>query len=146
MPITVLSWREEIERVSTSEAFADATIEIHDPALATGVFDPDTNTYTGSGNTKVAEITGVRAIGIRDDRETPDGGTGDTGATRRMRFAFPFSAYPGRVKRDWHIKITAAPRNPALTGYVYVVDTDDMNSNRASHVVEATVDLEKSVS
>lgn len=141
------NWPDRIAAVSNRPEFNRATIEIIDPTQVTSSYDIDTGEWaiTGDGRITFADgtqQTSSRVIGIRSERDVSGASTGNPDAAKAMRVAFPYEVYPDRIYKDWQVRVIDSPRNPGLTSYVYVVRADEMNSNRAGHVLECVLSVE----
>lgn len=135
-----LVWANVIGEVS--DDYKNATISLINPALVSSTFDVDTNSYTSVGNPVVAEGIDARVQPVRLAVDVRAGSTGNPSGEIRIRVQIPRTAYSGKIQRGWLIRVTAADRNPELLDLLFVVDSDVNSSWRASHTVEATVNVE----
>lgn len=133
-------WPAEIEAVSSLPDFQNATVRLLRPGTG-GSYNIETGVWTGGAPTTLVE-TRARVIGIRSPRDVSGAATANPTNSLSIRVQFPFAAYPSRVPPGTLVRVTDGGRNAALLGYVFVVESDNMNSNRASHTLECTVDLE----
>lgn len=144
-------WAAQIDAVSSLPEFQNCTVEILDPTLITSVYDIETDTFTQSGDGRVefadgSKQTQARVIGIRADRPNGGAATDNPTGIQSIRVQIPFSQFPGRVMKDWHIRIVDGGRNPALESYLFSVTADTFSGARASHTIHAVVNVESEVS
>lgn len=136
----VNDWAARIERITTRPEYATALIEIHDDSLVTYDYDIDTGQEVAIGDSRLQFADGsyqtrARVVGIRSERNVPGGQTNNPSENQDVRVSFPWAAYPARLKAGFRIEVIDGGRNPALATYGLVIVGDNLNSNRASHVV-----------
>lgn len=135
-----LDWPARIERISTDPKYANATIEIHDDSLVMFDYDIETDQMVAVGDSRLQFTDGTyqtraRVIGIRSERNVPGGQTNNPSENQDVRVSFPWADYPDRLRAGFRIEVVDGGRNPALTTYGLIIIGDNLNSNRASHVV-----------
>ena len=135
-----LVWADVIGEIS--DDYKNATISLIDPSLVTSTFDVNTNQFVQVGNPIVAENIAARVQPVRLAVDTRAGSTGNPSGEVRIRVQIPRTTFAGKIQRGWLIRVTAADRNFELLNLLFVVDSDVNSSWRASHTVEATVNVE----
>lgn len=133
-------WAAEIEAVSSDPEFQNATIRLY--TLNQGTYNVDSGAWTGGTPSQILGDTRARIIGIRSANNVSGSANSNPSEKQRVRVQFPFAAYTGRVKPGVAVRVMSGGRNAALTGYLLIVVADNLSSNRASHTLECTVDLE----
>lgn len=133
-------WAAEIEAVSSLPEFQNATVELIQPATDS-VYDMQTAQWSG-GSPTLLVATRARVIGIRSPRSVNGDVVSNPTNTLAIRVQFPFSQYPSRISPGVQVRVTDGGRNPALETYLFTVTSDNLSSQRASHTLECTVDLE----
>lgn len=133
-------WADRIGAVS--DTFKNATITLLDPTLVTTTFNVETGVTTTSGNAVKASGVAARIQPIRGVSEVPGASVSNPTGEVRVRVQIARSAYAGKIKRGWQIRVTAASRNPELLNYLFVVDADLNSSWRASNTIEAVANVE----
>ena len=118
------NWAQQIADISSDPAYQNATIKLQ------------------NGATVLLTDTRARIIGVRPALDASGAQTGDATAAKKLRVQFPYEAYPDRVPHGTLVRVVDGGRNPALEGYLIVVESDNFSSNRASHTLECTVDVE----
>lgn len=118
------SWAQEVADVSELPEFQNAVITLR------------------KGSAKYAEDIPARIIGIRSTLDVNGQTTGSATGSQAIRIQFPYSAYPARVARGTQVQVVDGGRNPALEGYLIIVDSDNMSSQRASHTLSCSTNVE----
>lgn len=136
-------WADRIAAVSAT--YMNATVSLLDPSRVTSVFDVDTNAFVQTGDPVVASNIAARVQPVRLAVDVRAGGTGNPSSEVRIRVQIPREAFVGKIQRGWQIQVTASDRNPELLDYLFVVDSDVNSSWRASHTIEATVNVENAI-
>lgn len=147
---SVINWSQRIERITTRPEYAGALIEIHDDSLVTWDYDIDTGEETVTGDSRLQFADGTyqtraRVVGIRSERNVLGGQTNNPSEAQDVRVSFPWAAYPARLKAGFRIEVVDGGRNPALATYGLVIVGDNLNSNRASHVVHCRLSTDVQV-
>lgn len=140
---TPVVWADAIGRVS--QDFMNATIDLIDPSLVSTVFDVETNQTVQTGNPIVASGLVARVQPIRLAVDFRAAQTGNPSGEVRMRVQIPRTAYSGKIRRGWQVRVTEATRNPELEDYLIVVDAVVDSSWRASITIEGMVNVENNV-
>lgn len=137
-------WADAIAAVS--DEYKNATVSLIDPSLVTTTFDVDTNQTVQVGNAVIASDIAARVQPIRLSVDQRAGATGNPSGEVRMRVQIPRTAYSGKIRRGWQVRVTEATRNPELEDYLIVVDAVVDSSWRASITIEGMVNVENTVS
>lgn len=136
-----ISWFEEIAQITEDAEWEVATIEVRDPSLVISTYDVATNAYVQTGN-PVLFTTQARGIGVRLVTGVSDTGTANPTSVKNFRWQFPHSAYTGRIKPGFQIRVIQADRNPTLLTYMFTISAEDLASSQASRSFECNVDME----
>lgn len=123
--------------------YMNAVVELRNPALITDPgYNVATNTYTPVGDPVVATGIPARIQPVRMAVDIAGGATSNPGGEVRVRVQIPRTAYSGKIKRGWQVRVLTAERNPELLDYLLVVDSSVNSSWRASATLECSVNVE----
>jgi hypothetical protein len=141
MDIMAKHWTDHIREITEREEYQSATIQIRNPNLLTRTKDIKTGIVTVTGDPVIWE-GGARVVGYRSAVPSNKGSLSDPTGMKAMRFQIPQDSFPERAERGWQIRVTNGFKNPRLTQYLFIVESDTVVSNEASRTIEAIVDVE----
>lgn len=84
----------------------------------------------------------ARIIGIRSQNDVASIAAGNPTGAKGLRIQIPHDAYAGRIGRGTFVQVVDGGRNPALTGYLIVVEADNFSSQQASRTLECAINVE----
>ena len=139
MPQAQVGFADRIAAVS--DTFKNITVSIIDPSQSvTSVYDPDTDTYTTTGDPIVASGIAASFQPVRmavDASGAPAYNSGEV----RARIQVERTANSGAITRGMRIRVTEATRNPTLVDMIFYVDGNVNSGWRASNTIEVTTNV-----
>lgn len=132
-------WSQEVAEVSGRAEFQTCTMQIIDPSLIEVDYDIDTGIETVVGDGVIYEGQ-ARLIGVRSATNYEGATQGNSKANKSLRVQFPHGTLPQRLEKGFIGKVTSAPLNPSLTGYVYYLMTGIQGASAGSRTLEFNVD------
>lgn len=134
-------WSQEVAEVSGHSDFQTCEFQLLDPnkieysydietGLDTEVLPPEAILYEGQ----------ARLIGVRSATNYEGATQGNSKANKSLRVQFPHGVLPQRLEKGFVGKVTSAPLNPSLTGYIYYLMTGIQGSSAGSRTLEFNVD------
>lgn len=134
-------WSQEVAEVSGQEEFQTCTFQILDPNLIVTDYDIDTGVETEVIPPEAIIYDGqARLIGVRRSTNYEGATQGNSKATTSLRVQLPHDALPMRLEKGFMGKVTDAPLNPSLTGYVYYLLSGIQGASAGSRTLEFNVD------
>lgn len=132
-------WSQEVAEVSGRAEFQTCTMQIIDPSLIDVDYDIDTGIETVVGDGVIYEGQ-ARLIGVRSATNYEGATQGNSKANKSLRVQLPHDSLPMRLEKGFIGKVTSAPLNPSLTGYVYYLMTGIQGASAGSRTLEFNVD------
>lgn len=135
-------WTKEIDEITSTAEYMNATVDIIDPAQVTTTWNIETNTPTTTGSGIVAHGIMARINWPLRAVTDPGTATGNPGVVRAGRMTIPWSAYTGALRTGMQFKVLTCTDNNDLQRYTFRIDEPINGSNTASRAMKISVDGE----
>lgn len=135
-------WADEISELSTLPEFQTAEVEIIDPSLVESEYDIETGETITVGD---GVIYSGRARVISSSRGSDAQGSGQFNPTalESVRVQLPREGTTDlAIRKGCFLKVTAAPRQPRLTDYVFTALNDFQGASSAARTIDFVVDMD----